>query len=251
MELHVTPNHTPTRMTAWLEQEWLVRYLDRRLASEEASWFEAYVLDKPELLATIEADTRWRDALAVDASTRHTDRSVARGGRPGGATAAAAPGDTGQDAGSDAAELGAMHDALPARRRPLRGLSALPLAACLLFGVSLGAVGTRTLWAPQIPAVIGSPTRVVFDTMRGAPEPPRVEHPDSTAAYLLVEVAVPTGAEQIVLHVAGEPDQPLGVAPDGFVTSLISRTPTHAQARLTYRVADAEHVVTLDHPQAR
>ncbi|HSC12124.1 MAG TPA: hypothetical protein VLC97_14210, partial [Rhodanobacteraceae bacterium] len=82
----MTPTTTPTRMTAWLEQAWMVRYLDRQLASEEANWFEAYALDKPDLLAMIEADTRLRDALAADASIRHMERSVDRGGRQGGAT---------------------------------------------------------------------------------------------------------------------------------------------------------------------
>ena len=53
----MTPTPWPTQMTAWLEQAWLARYLDRQLSSEESTWFEAYVLDKPELLGTIEADS--------------------------------------------------------------------------------------------------------------------------------------------------------------------------------------------------
>jgi hypothetical protein len=57
---------------------WLVRYLDRQLASKESAWFESYAMDKPVLLAKIEADTRLRDALAADATARHTERFAAR-----------------------------------------------------------------------------------------------------------------------------------------------------------------------------
>jgi hypothetical protein len=70
----MTPTTSPARMNAWLEQAWLTRYLDRQLASDEATWFEAYALDKPELLAMIDADTRFRDALADDPTMRHMQR---------------------------------------------------------------------------------------------------------------------------------------------------------------------------------
>jgi len=82
-ELQVALTMLPTRMSAWLEQAWLIQYLDRRLAGEEAQWFESHAMERPKLLATIEADTRLRDALAAAASIRHTDMSVDGGGRPG------------------------------------------------------------------------------------------------------------------------------------------------------------------------
>jgi hypothetical protein len=70
-------------MTAWLEQVWLDSYLDRQLAGEEAQWFEAYAVERPELLVTIEADTRLRDALVAAASMRRTETSADDGGRRG------------------------------------------------------------------------------------------------------------------------------------------------------------------------
>lgn len=94
----MAPTMTPTRMSAWLDQVWLIRYLDRQLAGEEAQWFEVYAMDRPTLLATIEADTRLRDALAAAASTLHGNVSVDRGGRPGGA-----PGHDANDGGSASA----------------------------------------------------------------------------------------------------------------------------------------------------
>jgi anti-sigma factor RsiW len=57
------PIAVSVRIVAWMETAWLVRYLDRELSDDEAVAFEAYVLDKPELLAQIEADTNLRDTL--------------------------------------------------------------------------------------------------------------------------------------------------------------------------------------------
>lgn len=101
----MAPTTTPTWTTAWLGQVWLVRYLDRQLAGEEAQWFEAYAMDRPELLATIEADTRLRDALAAAASARHGDVPVDGGGRPGGAP----DHDAGGDGSAGAESRGADH----------------------------------------------------------------------------------------------------------------------------------------------
>lgn len=58
------PIVTSVRIVAWMENAWLVRYLDRQLSDDEVAAFEAYALDKPELLALIEADTNLRDALS-------------------------------------------------------------------------------------------------------------------------------------------------------------------------------------------
>jgi hypothetical protein len=89
-------------MTAWQRQAWLVRYLDRQFASEEALCFEAYAMDSPELLATIEADTRLRDALTA-ASRRDDNLSAGIGGRRSGATLWDADGDRTGDSESPAA----------------------------------------------------------------------------------------------------------------------------------------------------
>lgn len=243
----MTPTITPTRMTAWLEQAWLVRYLDRRLASEEANWFEAYVLDKPELLAMIEADTRLREALAADASTRHMERSV-DGGRLGGATADAAhvefdPGDAGE---TDLAGPGPAHaapisgDRARPRRRTGSALRWLPIAASLLLGLGLGWVGTRSLVGERVPSVIANPTRVVYDMMRGARVAPRVELADSASPYTLIEVAVPPGAEHITLKVGDDPEQALSPTADGFVTLLVQKKKMGAGTTIAYEIAAAE-----------
>ena len=199
MEFHVTPNATPVRLSSWLENAWLARYLDRQLSGDEIAWFEAYVLDKPELLDVIDADTRLRDALIAEPPARENSR----------------------------------RDSAVVRRPP----SWLAMAAMLVVGVGIGWIGMRVLSGGSgSPEVIASPTRVIYDTMRGEATPPRVEHADSKSPYVLVEVAVPPGAEQIVLQVADASDRPLKPSPDGFVSFLLARkgaSPTPA-ARVIY-----------------
>lgn len=53
-------------MTPWLEQAWLRRYLDGGLDPGEVEAFEIYLLDKPCLLADVEADNQLRAAIAAD-----------------------------------------------------------------------------------------------------------------------------------------------------------------------------------------
>jgi hypothetical protein len=43
-------------MAAWLEQAWMERYLNRELSESESDWFEAYLLERPELLGELRAD---------------------------------------------------------------------------------------------------------------------------------------------------------------------------------------------------
>ena len=224
----MTPTTTPTRMTAWLEQAWMVRYLDHQLASEEANWFEAYALDKPELLAMIEADTRLRDALAADASIRHMERSVDHGGRQGGATGDAPSGVSEPTPLAYARDKAEVRDQAAVRTAANRRAPAwLAMAATLVLGLGLGFVGTRSL-APDnaAPDLVASPTRIIYDTMRGEPTPPRVEHADSKSAYVLIEVAVPPGAENISLKMGDAPEQKLTASPDGFVSVLVHRDDT-------------------------
>lgn len=249
----MAPTTTPTRMSAWLEQAWLIQYLDRQLAEEEAQWFESYAMDRPELLATIEADTRLRDALAAAASTRHTDMSVDGGGRPGGATEHEA---TGSDAGStvsdDAASgsstIGfALRASLALKRTPPRSQSRsrrvptppawLAIAASLLAGIGIGWSGLLQTNSDGASSVIASPTRIIYDTMRGGPTLPRVEHADSHSAYVLVEIAVPLGAEQITLDIGDGSPRALARSPDGFVTFLADRNTLAAatSAHVDYR----------------
>jgi hypothetical protein len=241
----VAPTTTPTRMSAWLEQAWLVQYLDRQLAGKEAQWFETYAMERRKLLATIEADTRLRDALAAAASTRHTDMSVDGGGRPGGAAdtkiaASDEPGDTGPGADSGSLKLGnVVPTPVPIKRIPPRSRSNLrpwratptwlALAASLLLGVGIGVVGPERS-TDIAPDVIASPTRIIYDTMRGDSTPARIEHATSQSPYVLVEVAVPLGADQVALDIGDGKKRALERSPDGFVTFLADRNTLAAAA---------------------
>jgi hypothetical protein len=206
MEFEVTPTTTPTRMRAWLEQAWLVRYMDRELSSEETTWFESYAMDKPELLAMIESDTHLRDAMAADS---HAVQAPASAGGERDRVA-----DDEQPTRVTPLHGGALHAARPAVW--------LAAAAALVIGLGVGSVGMRSL-TPRAPDIVASPTRVVYDTLRGAAAPPRVEHADSESVLVLIEVAVPPGAERITLKMDDEQDQVLTPGPDGFVNFVALR----------------------------
>jgi hypothetical protein len=236
----MTPITSLTRMTAWLEQAWLARYLDRQLASEETTWFEAYVLDKPELLAMIDADTRFRDALADDPTMRHMERSVVGDSRQGKATAhgEAAAGEAGSRTAEDprVVDVAAANDEQPtgltsidshpgSRTHPVANSPLwFALAASLLAGVGVGWIGTQSLSTRSSALeIVANPTRIIFDTMRGEVTPPRVEHADSASPYVFVEVAVPPGAEHITLKMGDATEQSLTPSPDGFVNFFVLR----------------------------
>jgi len=240
-------------MSAWLEQAWLIQYLDRQLAGEEAQWFETYAMERRELLATIEADTRLRDALAAAASIRHTDMSFDGGGRPGGAAdnalaAIEKSGGTGRG-GTDAGPLkpgNVNATPVPIKRIPPRSRSNvrqwrapptwLALAASLLLGIGVGALGRTARGTDIAPGVITSPTRIIYDTMRGDSTPARVEHATSQSTYVLVEVAVPLSAEHVTLDIGDGKEHALDRSPDGFVTFLADRNTlaAAADARVSY-----------------
>ncbi|HSE11072.1 MAG TPA: hypothetical protein VLB69_00430 [Rudaea sp.] len=227
-------------MTAWLEQVWTVRYLDRQLTSEEATWFEAYALDKPDLLAMIEADTRLRDALAADASMRHKERSVDGERRQGGATGDMLPG------GGEPTPIAPAQDDPAAHASRYRPVPAwLAMAATLVLGLGLGWVGARSS-APRnaVPRLVASPTRIIYDTMRGEPTPPRVEHADSNSPYLLVELAVPPGAENITLKMGDAPEQKLTPSPDGFVSFLVGRDEAVRGSKASVRYSRSGNATT-------
>ena len=229
---------TPTRMKVWLEQAWLGRYLDRRLSADETTWFESYVLDKPELLAMLETDTGLRDAMAAEPSLSGVRESAA--GYSASGTAA-----NGQPAGTeDDSTPILLEQERQARshRRPAPAIW-LALAASLLVGVGVGGIAGRST-APQasMPDVIANPTRVVFETMRGAPSTPRVEHGSGSSAYVLIEAAVPPGAEHIVLKMSGEQDQTLTPSAEGFVNFFVKRDvlAKSADTRIEYQLLGKE-----------
>jgi hypothetical protein len=127
----------------------------------------------------------------------------------------------------------------------------LAMAATLVLGLGLGFVGTRSL-APDsaAPELIASPTRIVYDTMRGEPTPPRVEHADSKSPYVFIEVAVPPGAEKVVLKMGDALEQKLTVSPEGFVNFLIARRKEAAKtkARVEYTLNGNKVLLELTQP---
>lgn len=169
----MNPTSDNARMPGWLESAWLARYFDRQLSVEEAAWLEAYLLDKPELLAVVEADTTLRDALMAE--------------RASGAALA----------GAGDARTGPVGDAAPARARS--AIAWLPLAASLLLGIGIGYVGLRASSPPDAATpFVANPARIIFDTMRGiAPERAREEPGDPDSPILLLEVSIPPGSEVV------------------------------------------------------
>ncbi|MCB1601941.1 MAG: hypothetical protein R3F18_06265 [Lysobacterales bacterium] len=59
----MTVYHPTDTMPAWLERAWMDRYLDRELDDDERNWFEAYMLDRPQLIEELEADEAVRAAV--------------------------------------------------------------------------------------------------------------------------------------------------------------------------------------------
>ncbi|MBC6942761.1 MAG: hypothetical protein DWB45_08560 [Xanthomonadales bacterium] len=217
-------NPMSSRMAAWLESAWLARYLERGLDPAENDWFEAYLLDKPALLAAVDADNTLRAALASERST------FERGGK-------------------DAAAAGAVASARAPQRQWPRWAA---LAATLVAGVGIGQFALRPHMPASADGVIANPERIVFDTMRGATTPPLVQHGDSDARYLFVEVAVPPTAIEIRLR-QGAQVQPLVVSSEGFVSFLIDRRTLAAGTPLAiaYTLDGQPHSQTLDITQRR
>lgn len=246
LELLLTPN--TTRMKTWLEQAWLGRYLDRSLSSDETTWFESYVLDKPELLAMIETDTALRDALAGSSALDVREPAAAYGApRDGLAGAAATVQPTPRS--DQPTPVAGVADFVARARRAGRRPTWLPLAASLLVGVGVGGIGVRSLIvSSDAPEFAGNPTRVIYETMRGTASAPRVEHANSTSPYVLIEVAVPPGAEHIVFRMNGAPDQALTPLPDGFVNFLIRRETLarSADTRIEYQLLGKETRLPID-----
>jgi hypothetical protein len=192
-------------MAPWLEQAWLMRYLDRQLGADEQAWFEGYLLDKPELLDQVEADTALRDAVAAQQGAQHAPGSDSPAALHQGSNAGsiAADGETGSGAdidplsgrapASDAAtSTVASTDRAPRRhRRGTRG-GWLALAASFVGGIGLAALG-MSLLDDGSAGLVANPPRIIFDTLRGELTQPRVEPGDPASPIVLVEFPVPPG----------------------------------------------------------
>lgn len=215
------PNNQP--LSDWLERAWLQRYLERKLSEPETEWFEMYVLDKPHLLAPIEADNDLRDALAWVAAA--SEPAVA-------SPSQSAPGHR------------------PNRKPPWPSLAwvasvvaALGLGLMLAGPLSIGAGGHSL-------SVVASPERVVFDTLRGTDSLPLIYPGAAASSHVLVDVGLPPDAEQVTLHLAGQPPLALVVSPDGFASFLLPRADIDDQPapRIEYRRGGAITARTLNIP---
>lgn len=151
---------TPPRMAAWLESAWLARYLDRQLEGEELAWFEAYLLDKPELVEAVEVDNMFCAALHHD--PRQKDELEQTG-----------------------------------RARHPRMLS-LAFAASVAIGVGLGWM-TQASVATRV-KIIANPGRIVLDTTRGREMRPTLDPAARGSDYILIEIAIPESAEKVAIR---------------------------------------------------
>lgn len=216
----IAPNE---RMASWLERAWLNRYLDRKLDDDEVEWFEMYALDKPELIATIDADSDLRDGFALAADTTSTAATPIR--RVGKA-------------------------AHPHRRMGPTLAWAASAIACVGLGWIMALQFLPALPGAE-PGIVASPTRIVFDTLRGVEDAPQVfpGAPDSEWAF--VEVGVPTDVEQVVLRVSNSATaQTLRVSSDGFAGFLVPMTNSGDATVYTieYSSAGSNHVRVFSLP---
>lgn len=178
----------------WLEHAWLERYLDGELEAHEEEAFEAYLLDKPHLIAKLDADNLLRAAIAEDAGALKDVRV--------------------SDVSSGVRET----------RRSHQGPTVwLALAAGLVFGVGLSWLGSPYLG--DIHAGTHAPSRIVFDTLRGELSAPREEAGDPAAPVRVYELPLPPGANvvsaQAVHDGRATPLPPASPSTDGYLTYLV------------------------------
>jgi hypothetical protein len=198
------------RMTAWLEQAWMERYLDRQLSGDELEWFEAYLLDKPHLLDRWSTDLALRDG--VDLLSR---RGGADEASPTPAESPAAP--------SPFASSPAPHDRVMTPRRRQSHLAAL--AASILVAFGSGYLLSGNIRSGREDALIADPTRYVIDVSRGDGGPGQaVENAASKSEFVLLDALVPPDADYVAVRGAGMPERRLTVSKDGVVTLLLRRS---------------------------
>jgi len=187
-------------MAAWLQSAWLARYLDRQLDAGEAAWFEAYLLDKPDLLAVVEIDNAMRDAMATDHAAMRPEVDV-------------------EPLLSNGREEIAPF-VVDAPRNARRWLRWIGLAAALVLGVGIGSLARHSPWSARGNAgLIVNPERIVFDAIRGGSATPIAQRGAGRSRYVFVEVAVPPTASEVHLR-RGTSVEALVVSSEGFVSFL-------------------------------
>jgi hypothetical protein len=241
MERDLNPSSNTERLARWLEAVWLSRYLNRELTESETQWFEAYALDKPDLIDQIEADTQLGRAFRFEKRNQHKRPTAVITTLPGfNQKPPIAPPNAG------AKQMPADRQSSPRRSTSVR------LAASLLVGIGGGWILQSVVSKNDQPALLLSPTRIIFDTMRGDGANARVEHAESRSAYVLVEAPVPSGAQQITLRMHGTEGQALLQAPDGFISFLVERKllSTLGPTIIEYHIGPDKKTVPIDIPSA-
>lgn len=201
-------------LPGWLEQAWLQRYLDRELTDLENEWFEAYAIDKAELIAAIDTDNTLRDAMHAW-HAQQLAKSAAR--------FTASPQTIAETAATYAAPVVARDARWAAsdNRRPTRWFRPLVAAASLTVAAVLGASAAQ--WTGQTGSsgslpVVSSPRRVVFDNLRGGATAAPLVSAERSAGAVLIDIAVPPQAEAVVAHFSDGSSLNLDVSNDGFVS---------------------------------
>jgi len=228
-----SPN-PPLTMAPWLEQAWMDRYLGRQLATAENEWFEAYLLDKPQLL------DRWSTELALRDGMDLLDRQRA-------------------DASAVSAELApaqtsplAHGRALATRRRQWH-VPALAASIAIAFGV--GFLSSGIVRTDRSGSLIADPTRIVLDASRGDTPGSSVENAASTSEFVLVDALVPADASYVAVRGPGMPERRLAVSKDGVATLLLRRSEIDRIGPLTLLIKaggrDFEKPLPLTQLQAR
>ena len=188
----MTHTVTQQRMADWLEQAWLARYLDRQLSDTEIEWFETYALDRPELIAAIDADSDLRDGIAAARTQDARERSPE----------------------SPAAALSERPSARR-RHRPEWMPLALAASVCLGIGWMLGQSADD-----QSVGLITSPTRIFYDTTRSEVAEPVVFAGDAATPWTLVEVGLGASDLRAQLWVDGEEADTLPASEEGIASFL-------------------------------
>lgn len=197
------------RMTPWLEQAWMERYLERQLADDELEWFETYLLDKPHLLDRWSTDLALRDGVDL----------LNRQGRSAGASS----GSSESPASMEPAPPSPVphHRAVSPRRRQWH---APALAASIAIAFGSGFLLNGAFRPGGEDALIADPTRVVIDASRGSGPGQNVENGASTSEFVLIDALVPPEATYVAVRGPGMPERKLAVSKDGVATLLLRRS---------------------------
>jgi hypothetical protein len=162
-------------------------YLGELTASEEAK-FEERLLTDPKFADAVLLDQALRDGMQGQRAPVHSQVANITGGKGAGS----------------------------------RWGFGLGLAASLMLGAFAGALWQRTM-SSGIGVGIANPPRMVFDTFRGEVQAAKVDAGAIDSPISIIEVAVPTDAEEVFLTDGNNAFGPLSIDSDGFVRVLLTK----------------------------